>query len=92
MVAPDFSTLTNDLIRQYLGGILVAISTGIGMTIIKFIRCIKKLNRRSWRTTQAVLLMSELIDDETAELHPTHKGHEIADKIKTLLKDEDGRL
>jgi len=80
------------ILRQYMGGILIAATTGAVATIVRFIMCLKKLNRRSWRTTQAVMLMSELIDDETAELHPTHKGHEIADKIKNLLKDEDGSL
>lgn len=80
------------ILRQYTGGVLIAATTGAVATIVRFIMCLKKLNRRSWRTTQAVMLMSELIDDETAELHPTHKGHEIADKIKNLLKDEDGSL
>lgn len=91
---PDPTQISNldVFLREYLLYIAIGVTAGIGGFLLKMWRCIQKQERRGWRQSQAFMLLVELIDDQTEDLHPNVKVHDIKDRIQRILKDDNGEF
>ncbi|GEM_PF-4286970 len=73
---------------------LVIISFAIPV-LIAWIRkktmCLDKIDKRSFRQSQALLVLSQEIDKQTNKAHPGTES-ELAERVETILKDEEGKL
>lgn len=54
-------------------------------------RCTQKQSKRGYRQSQAILLLTKSIEDQTKQIHPEYKGG-IYDEAVITLKDENGQF
>lgn len=78
--------------REYLLYIAIGATAAVGTGIMKMWKCLQKQDKRSWRQSQAFMLLVELIDDQTQDLHPGTKVHDIKERIQRILKDDNGEF
>ena len=55
------------------------------------LRCIEKIDKRSFRQSQAFLVYAEMIDNQT-NITQNNQNSNLRDTIEGLLKDEKGNL
>lgn len=77
---------------------IVLIIFGIGMTaglgfFATLRRCLTKIEKRSFRQSQAMLIMARDADKVTNRLHPQETvKSELLEEIEQLLRGSDGNL
>jgi|APSaa5957512535_1039671.scaffolds.fasta_scaffold05906_10 hypothetical protein len=55
-------------------------------------KCLDKIDKRSFRQSQALIVMAQEIDKQTNHAHPDDTPSELAKTVEKLLKDEKGDL
>lgn len=55
-------------------------------------KCLDKIDRRSFRQSQALIVMAQEIDRQTNHAHPDVVPSDLAKTVEKLLKDEKGNL
>lgn len=55
-------------------------------------RCLDKIDKRSFRQSQALIVMAQEIDKQTNHAHPDDQKSDLASTVEKLLKDEKGNL
>lgn len=80
------------ILRQYIVYVATGISSAFAACMYRIWKCLQAQDRRAWRQSQAFMLLVELLDDQTEDLHPNEKKHDIKDKIQRLLEDQDGKF
>ena len=87
MPEPIFYTVT----AQVLVYIIVGIIAGIASFLTTMFRCVRKLDKRSFRQSTAIMTLASAMDRDTHRLHPTETP-DIAKDVERQLKDTDGKL
>ena len=54
--------------------------------------CLDKIDKRSFRQSQAMIILAQEIDQQTNFAHPKDIRSELAKRVESLLKDEKGNL
>ena len=54
-------------------------------------RCVHKQAKRGYRHSQAILLLTKSIEEQTKIAHPDYKGN-LYEKAEIILKDEKGEF
>lgn len=54
-------------------------------------KCLQKIDQRSFRQSQAMIILSKKLDNQNTKYH-SDSTSDFTDQIETLLKDEEGNL
>lgn len=92
MPEPTFISNLDVFAREYITYLATGITTLAALGLAKIWRCLQRQEKRSWRQSQAFMLLVELIDDQTEDLHPNAKVHDIKERIQRILKDSEGKF
>ncbi len=83
------------LIEQINADVIVFLITGgiaaVGTFCVAVYRCTHKQSKRGYRQTQALLLLTKTIEEQTKQNHKDYKGG-LYEQAEIILKDEKGNF
>jgi len=82
-----FETITGDV----LSTLIIAGIISVGSFCAVLYRCVHKQAQRGYRQSQAILNLTQSIEEQTKRDHPDYNG-DLYKKTERLLKDEKGEF
>ncbi len=76
-----------DIIVFLITSGIVAVASFCGVVY----RCTHKQSKRGYRQSQAILLLTKTIEDQTKRNHKDYKGG-LYEQARIMLKDENGKF
>jgi len=75
-----------------IGAIVVPVAILIAKAINGQRTCLMNQDKRSFRQSQALIVLANELDDLHRESHPSASPAHLGKKIDTILRDENGNL
>jgi len=76
---------------EVLSAIIILVLFGLGSFFAVLYRCVRKQGQRGYRQSQAILLLTQTIEEQTKINHPEY-SEDLTGKVELILKDENGNL
>lgn len=77
------------ILEEIFTYLIIAGICGIGTFCTVVYRCVHKQQKRAYRQSQAILLLTKSIEEQTKRDHPDYHCN-LHDEAKIILKDEKG--
>lgn len=79
------------ILTEFFAYLLIAAIAGTGSFCGIVYRCVHKQAKRGYRQSQAILLLTKSIEDQTKQYHKDYEG-DLYDQAEIILKDEKGEF
>ena len=76
---------------EVLSAIIIGGILALGGFFTTMYRCLRKQGNRGYRQSQAIMILTQCIEEQTKTFHPEHSG-DLTGKVERILLDEKGNL
>lgn len=79
------------IVLDVFGYVIIVGIGGVASFCTAVYRCVHKQAKRGYRQSQAILLLTKSIEEQTKRDHPEYEGG-LRDEAEIILKDEKGNF